>query len=101
MNRITAQELKPSELRIGNYAIKNKTGEQHALSANDIANFAHSTLMQPMFSPIELTEEWLKRMGFEEHKSESEECRSYKSSITGGPYIEAVVSEGFFLITEF
>ena len=65
MTRLTATELKPSELRIGNYAIKNKTGEQYALSANDIANFAHSALMQPMFSPIELTQEWLKRMGFE------------------------------------
>jgi hypothetical protein len=57
--------MKAQELRIGNYAIKTRTGEVYPVSANDIANFACSCEMQPMFKPEPLTEDWLLKFGFE------------------------------------
>jgi hypothetical protein len=62
--------MKASELRIGNLVYYN--GVATKVSSTIINMFFHGKFLKGIISPIELTEEWLLRMGF--GKKESSTC---------------------------
>lgn len=56
--------MKATELRIGNW-IRNGIGEEFQVNQYTIAHFIPSQFTLGEFTPIELTEDWLLRLGFE------------------------------------
>jgi len=64
--------MKASELRIGNYVVEPKSGDKNPFQIfstySEIKNDKINGLPIPLMKPIPLTEEWLLRLGFKMHE---------------------------------
>lgn len=65
--------MKAQELRIGNFVSNPPLSEFRVIDYLDIRDFAEGRLIQP-FEPIPLTEDWLKRFGFEDKNGYQHPC---------------------------
>ena len=79
--------MKASELRIGNYVYYVFTSGNKEDHVFDIGDFEHIAIHEPakeIYQPIPLTEDWLRRFGFEQHH---DDCSN------GVMYIKDIFSE--------
>lgn len=75
------KELKASELRIGNYVYSPLDKKDVQVDGYDIFMMENNHFREKEFEPIELTEEWLIKMGFQKTKLEYWDQNIYRKDM--------------------
>lgn len=101
--------MKANELRIGNLLLDELTKELLKVIEISETGFSTKVINRDKFplpdgwkaKPIQLTEEWLLKFGFFEHKS-GKESMSFTSSLYASPCFEAIrLEDGTFYFLSF